>query len=135
MTTGDTLAAANSALAEGRWVSARDGFEAALADAETADALFGSAMARWWLGDNHGSVERSTRAYTLFRRAGDDAHAAQCATWLAITYKANFANFPAANGWLGRADRLLAGTEPGVAHGWCGSHGRTSRTISRRPRR
>ena len=33
--------------------------------------------------------------------------AVQCAVWLAITYKANFANFAAANGWVGRADRLL----------------------------
>jgi DNA-binding NarL/FixJ family response regulator len=37
---------------------------------------------------------------------------------LAITYKSNFANFTAANGWLGRADRLLEPIERGPHHGW-----------------
>ena len=36
----------------------------------------------------------------------------QSAVWLAITYKANFSNSVAANGWLNRAERLLAGREP-----------------------
>jgi hypothetical protein len=31
----------------------------------------------------------------------------QCALWLGIVYKANFANVAAANGWISRADRLL----------------------------
>jgi hypothetical protein len=38
--------------------------------------------------------------------------------WLAITYKSNFANFAAANGWLGRAERLLEPYDPGPLHGW-----------------
>ena len=57
-------------------------------------------------------------AYALFREAGDVTGAVECALWLAITYKANFANFAAANGWIARAERLLEPIEPGPAHGW-----------------
>jgi ATP/maltotriose-dependent transcriptional regulator MalT len=113
-----TIAAGYAALAEGRWIDARAGFEAALDDAETAEASFGLAVALWWLGENHACVEWCGRAYTLFRQSGDVERAAQCAAWLAITYKANFANFAAANGWIGRAERLLEPLDPGPLHGW-----------------
>jgi DNA-binding NarL/FixJ family response regulator len=63
-------------------------------------------------------VAHSTRAYALFRQAGDVPGAVQCAVWLAIVYKANFANSAAANGWVGRADRLLEPFEVGPLHGW-----------------
>ena len=87
-------------------------------EAETPDAWFGLALASWWLGENHACVDACGRAYALFRRAGDVEHAAQCAVWLAITYKANFANFAAANGWIGRAGRLLEPLDQGPLHGW-----------------
>ena len=93
-------------------------FGAALAETETAEGCFGLAAALWWLGENRACVERCTRAYVLFRRCGDDESAARAAVWLGITYKSNFANFPVANGWLGRADRLLEPLRPGVGHGW-----------------
>lgn len=107
-----------SALAEGRWGDARAAFEAAMAGGETGEACFGLAMALWWLGENHSCVERCRRAYALFRESREDHAAAQCAVWLAITYKANFANFSAANGWLGRAERLLEPLDAGPLHGW-----------------
>ena len=44
--------------------------------------------------------------------------AVRCAVWLAITYKANFANDAAAAGWLARADRLLGPLPEGPLHGW-----------------
>jgi DNA-binding CsgD family transcriptional regulator len=75
-------------------------------------------MALWWLGENHACVDRGSRAYALFRAAGDVDRAAQCAVWLAITYKSNFANFAAANGWLRRAERLLEPYDPGPLQGW-----------------
>src|SRR5262245_26422419 len=103
----EQLLAAGAALADGRWEEARQGFEAVLAVREQAEACFGLASALWWLGENHPSIAHCTRAYALFRKAGDDAGAVQCAVWLAITYKANFSNASAANGWLNRADRLL----------------------------
>jgi DNA-binding NarL/FixJ family response regulator len=115
---GEALARGYAALDAGRWAEAKAAFEAALAETETAEGAFGLAAALWWLGENHACVERCTRAYALFRRCGDDESAARAAVWLGITYKSNFANFTAANGWLGRADRLLKPLRPGVGHGW-----------------
>ena len=114
MTAEEPFAGVFAALAEGRWEQARSAFEAALAggEAETAGACFGLAMALWWLGENHACVDRCSRAYALFRASGDIEGAARCAVWLAITYKANFANFAAANGWVGRAERLLEPLDP-----------------------
>ncbi len=112
------LAAGDGALAAGRWDEARGSFEAALQRAETAHACFGLANALWWLGESAGSVSRCTRAYALFRAAGDVVGAVRCAVWLGITYKANFANFAAANGWIARADRLLEPLEVGPLHAW-----------------
>jgi ATP/maltotriose-dependent transcriptional regulator MalT len=107
---------ASGALAEGRWDDARKAFEQALARGETGDACFGLATALWWLGENRACVEWCSRAYVVFRESGDVERAVQCAVWLAITYKANFANFAAANGWLARAERLLEPLEPGPLH-------------------
>ena len=50
--------------------------------------------------------------------AATSTRAAQSAVWLAITYKANFANFAAANGWIARAERLLEPLDAGPLHGW-----------------
>jgi len=109
-----------AALAEGRWEQARSAFEAGLArgESETAEACFGLAMALWWLGENQACVDRCSRAYALFRASDEVAGAARCAVWLAITYKSNFANFAAANGWVVRAERLLEPLDPGPLHGW-----------------
>jgi tetratricopeptide (TPR) repeat protein len=115
---GPALARGHSALDAGRWAEARAAFEVALAEAETGEGCLGLAVALWWLGENRAGVDRCTRAYTLFRRGGDDLSAARAAIWLGITYKSDFANFAAANGWLGRAERLLDPVPPGVVHGW-----------------
>ena len=120
MTAEEPFADGFAALAEGRWEQARSAFEAVLAggEAETAGACFGLAMALWWLGENRACVDRCSRAYALFRASGDIEGAARCAVWLAITYKANFGNFAAANGWVLRAERLLEPLDPGTLHGW-----------------
>jgi ATP/maltotriose-dependent transcriptional regulator MalT len=118
VTADEQLEAARAALEKGRWAEARAGFEEVLAERETPEARFGWASASWWLGENQACVDACTRAYALFRRSGDVASAAQCAVWLAITYKSNFANYVAANGWLARAERLLGPVDLGPAHGW-----------------
>src|SRR5215470_5533470 len=109
-----------AALAEGRWAEARAAFERSIAGGESARARLGLAMVLWWLGENRACVEHYAQAYALFRRSGDIEGAVQCAVWLAITYRANFGNAAAANGWLARADRLLAPLQPGPLHGWAG---------------
>ena len=114
----DLIGIGEVALQEGRWEDARQACEAAIAESDSAAARFGLATALWWLGDNSASVEHCTAAYALFRAAGDVTEAVECALWLAVTYKANFANFTAANGWIARAERLLEPIEPSPAHGW-----------------
>ncbi|MPY95024.1 MAG: helix-turn-helix transcriptional regulator, partial [Acidimicrobiia bacterium] len=109
-----SLAAGAASLAAGRWGDARAAFEASLAAGESAEACFGLASALWWLGESHACVAQGTRAYSLFRRQG----AVQCAVWLSITYKADFGNVAAANGWARRAERLLEALDPGPLHGW-----------------
>jgi DNA-binding CsgD family transcriptional regulator len=115
---GEQIESGNAALADGRWTDARAAFEAAVAQDERADGCFGLAVALWWLGENQASVAQCTRAYALFRRSGAVGSAVQCAVWLCITYKANFANFAAAGGWIARAERLLEQLEQGPLHGW-----------------
>lgn len=114
----ESLVLGLAALEAGRWAAARAEFEVALLEGETAEACFGLAVASWWLGENRASVTRCTRAYSLFRESGELASAVRCAVWLGITYKANFANHAAANGWITRADRLLEPLDPGPLHGW-----------------
>jgi DNA-binding CsgD family transcriptional regulator len=114
----EQLVAGQTALAQGRWSDARAAFEACLAQESSADACFGLAAALWWTGESQASVDRCMEAYAHYRRAGQIEPAIQCAAWLAITYKANFANAAAANGWLARADRLLEALEPGLLHAW-----------------
>ena len=107
-----------TALATGRWDEARAAYEIALTGAETPEAHYGLANAQWWLGQNRESVASCTRAYALFRAEGNLTGAVQCAVWLCITYKANFANFSAANGWVARAERMLEGVDRSALHGW-----------------
>jgi len=118
VTSDGPVAVGYTALDEGRWVDARAAFEGVDRERETAEGCFGLAVALWWLGENHECVERCTRAYALYRRDDDVNGAARCAVWLAITYKSNFGNFAAANGWVGRAERVLGDLEPGPLHGW-----------------
>jgi DNA-binding CsgD family transcriptional regulator len=113
-----SLAAGQAALGAGRWADARAAFEAVLAEQESAEASAGLGAALWWLGESAAGVTHGSRAYAQFRREGDLAGAVQSAVWLGITYKADFANYTAANGWLGRAERLLGPVEPGPLHGW-----------------
>ncbi len=118
MAAQDLLRAGADALAAGRWQDACDAYEAAVRAEESAEADLGLATALWWLGQTPGSEARCTRAYTLFRRSGDLAGAVGCAVWLAVTYKADYGNAAAANGWTRRAERLLDATSPGPGHGW-----------------
>lgn len=118
VSSGDPLVDGFSALAVGRWADARAAFESRLGEEDSPHALFGLAMVLWWLGENQPSVDRCTHAYAQFRRSGDVEGAARCALWLAVTYKANFGNIAAANGWIARAERLLEPLPPGPLHGW-----------------
>ena len=105
----DLLAAGETALAAGAWERARDSFEAALAQEVSPDGLDGLARALWWLDRQSAAIDARLRAYALFRRAGEVSRAARIAVWLAHEYSAVHGNEPAAEGWLARAEHVLAG--------------------------
>jgi hypothetical protein len=64
------LTAAGEALSAGRWEEARAGFEATLEIEESGAALFGLALALWWMRDPVSSVSLQERAFGMFRREG-----------------------------------------------------------------
>jgi DNA-binding CsgD family transcriptional regulator len=106
------------ALRSADWAAARAAFEGALADGETAAALDGLARARWWLSDIPGAIEAWERAYTTYRRAGEDGPAAQVAVLLSREHAEGMGNDALANGWLARARDLLGGQPDSIAWGW-----------------
>ncbi len=114
--TAPALARGQEALARGAWLDARTAFEQALACDESPEALEGLALATLWLDDDRvlGSLER---AYTLFRKNDDRLGAARSALWLGLATYYLRGRLAVANGWLGRADRLLEGLGPSSESG------------------
>jgi ATP/maltotriose-dependent transcriptional regulator MalT len=112
------LTTARDALEAGDWPSARDGFEAALAEEESPEALAGLGTALWWLQDADRSIELRERAYAAYRRRGEPMEAAFIALGLVPSYGASLGNIAAAQGWVNRAARLVedAGLVP--LRGW-----------------
>ena len=106
------------ALASGNWAEARAAFEAALAVEEFPEALDGLGRALWWLRESEQAVVYRERAYSGFRRDGRLARAARIALWLSREYALVWGNEAAANGWLARAERLLADVAPDAERGW-----------------
>ncbi|HWI06992.1 MAG TPA: LuxR C-terminal-related transcriptional regulator [Solirubrobacteraceae bacterium] len=116
------LAAARAALGRGDWQLARALFEAAAGEAPTAEALEGLSWAAWWLNDAEATFAARERAYALYRVAEDRRGAARMATWLGTDHVDFRGELAVAQGWLGRARRLLEGLEPGAEHGWLWVH-------------
>ena len=114
----DDVARGRAALAEHRWADARDAFAAAIeADESSGDALDGFGISLWWLDEVAEGVRCREGAYARYRREGRIADAAQLALWISHQHRL-LGHRAAANGWLARAERLLADAEPSAAHGW-----------------
>ncbi len=112
-------AAGFAALARADWDRARTALTAALeAGDESPEVLDALGRALWWLRDAEGAVVQRERAYAGFRRQGELSRAARIALWLSREYAIVWRNDAAANGWLARAERLLATVAPGTDHGW-----------------
>ena len=105
----DLIAAGELALSRGAWDRGRDSFEAALATEPSPEGFDGLARALWWLDRPADAIEARVQAYALYRRAGDRPRAVSIALWLVHEYSAVHGNEPTAEGWLARAEHLLAG--------------------------
>jgi ATP/maltotriose-dependent transcriptional regulator MalT len=112
------MEAGRDALARGAWLDAKAAFEGALARRESPEALEGLGTAAWWLDHGDSIFETRERAYSLYRRRGDNASAARMATWIAWDYAAFRGETAVASGWLRRARRLLEGVPEGPEHAW-----------------
>jgi hypothetical protein len=112
------LAAADEALSAGRWEEARAGFEATLEVEESGAALFGLALALWWLRDPVSSVRLQERAFGMFRRERDDENAFFTAMYLCLGYDMTFGNFSASRGWLAKASRVVEDCGLDALRGW-----------------
>jgi DNA-binding NarL/FixJ family response regulator len=107
-----------AALGRGAWEVAREAFESAIREKETAPALEGLGLAAWWLDLADLVFESRERAYRLFLDAEDHAAAARVAIWLAWDCWAFRGENHVANGWLQRARRLLDGMPDCVERAW-----------------
>ena len=116
--TADRLDEPREALRQGQWERARAGFEAALADEESAEALEGLAEAAWWLEDAPEVLSARQRAYRLFRRRGEDVGAGRLATELGFDHAVFRLELAVANGWFQRAHRLLDEHAPVAEQVW-----------------
>jgi DNA-binding CsgD family transcriptional regulator len=111
------LGEAHAALARADWEAARSLYRAALELDPSAEALDGLGQALWWVGETDEAVELRSRAFAAFRRRGDVDRAGYLASYLAAEYRIA-GNASLGKGWLGRAERLLAGAPECSAHGW-----------------
>jgi len=107
-----------AALARGAWDDAREAFQSAIQEKETAVALEGLGLAAWWLDLADLVFEARERAYRLFLEADDRVAAARVAVWLAWDCWAFRGESAVANGWLQRARRLLEGMPECVERAW-----------------
>lgn len=76
------------------------------------------AWAAWWSNDADAVFEARQRAFTLYRRRGDAASAARAAIWLGCDHHDFRGEHAVANGWYGRATRLLADLPVCIEQGW-----------------
>ena len=84
----------------------------------TPEALEGLSWAAWWLEDVSGCLDARERAYRLYRQVGDARGAARMALWLGDDHIEFRGAKAVADGWFGRAARILEGLEPAPEHGW-----------------
>lgn len=117
----DPLERGRDALARGQWAEARVEFERAVEGSDSAEAWDGLSWACWWLEDGVAALQARERAYRLYKDAGDRRGAARMAIWLANDFMDLRGEEAVAQGWLGRAARILEDLDPAPEHGWLAS--------------
>jgi DNA-binding NarL/FixJ family response regulator len=118
MSDADSLALGREALQAGDWATAKEAFEKASVEDDSAEALDGLGRAMWWMKDVRSAIEIRTRAYGAYKKADKPAEAAAIAVWLAREFRTLFRNDPAADGWLARAYTLSAAGDDSPVRGW-----------------
>jgi class 3 adenylate cyclase len=113
----DSLEAGREAVRRHAWRDAYELLRSADGDGRLgAEDLENLAEAAWWTGHLEEAIALRERAYAAYLEAGETRRAALLAIMVAID-NANRAAMSVASGWLGRAERLLANEEEGIAHG------------------
>jgi DNA-binding CsgD family transcriptional regulator len=118
-TSAGALDRARDAYARRAWLEAHEAFSRADGDgALEAEDLELLAMAKLMLGRDDEAIAILERAHHRYLERGDTHRAVRAATWIGMNLHFRGAIAPA-NGWLGRAQRLLDG-QPGdsVEHGY-----------------
>jgi DNA-binding CsgD family transcriptional regulator len=114
----EDLAAGRRWLESCEWERARETFEQAVERRPCPEAWQGLGEALFWLGDLPNAMRLHERAYLGFRDRGDRAAASRIALWLATQHMLGYGNAAVANGWLGRAERLLGQLGTCAELGW-----------------
>jgi LuxR family transcriptional regulator, maltose regulon positive regulatory protein len=114
----ESIERGRDALARGGWGEARVCFEQALERSHSAEAWDGLSWACWWLEDGARTIEAREHAYRLYKDAGDRRGAARMAIWLASDHLDFRGEEAVAQGWFGRANRILDDLSPVPEHGW-----------------
>lgn len=115
----ELLQAGRDAFGRSAW---NDAFEAlSAADLEgslTAEDLDALGRAAWCVGRVDESIRAHERAYAAYVDAGDKRRAAFLAMWWLEGSYSNKGMASVAEGWVGRAARLLEGEPASAEHGW-----------------
>ena len=114
----DTLRVGRDAVGRRAWPEAYEALAAAdeAGDLEPEDLEL-LAKAAWWTGRPGGSIEARERAYAAYVERGDRRRAAFMALTLRREHSAKLAG-SVAQGWMNRAERLLADEAEHAAHGY-----------------
>jgi DNA-binding CsgD family transcriptional regulator len=113
----EVLDQAWTAFGESDWERARELFEEALRGEPSAEVLDGLGQTMLWLGEEDAALEWRKKAFGGYRQKGDVEAAAYIAVYIAAEYRIA-GNASLADGWHGRATRMLEGCGDCPARGW-----------------
>ena len=108
---------ARAALARGAWEDARDQFERAIRDAPSAEAWEGLAISASYLDLADIAIDAREEAFRRYRETHDARGAVRCGVWLASDILDFRGDAAVANGWLQRAQSIVADVSEPTAEG------------------
>jgi DNA-binding CsgD family transcriptional regulator len=112
----DLLETGRTALRAGDWDRARTAFTDAADRGGGAPAFEGLGMAAWWVDDGDVMFSALEDAYRLYRASADPHGAVRAATTLATSSVLFRGEWAVAQGWFGRAHRLIDGLDASPEH-------------------